>query len=291
MKKIIFSLCLVFFLTLTLISAAAPNIQVTLLNQDPDPVEQGEIVEARFKIENTGSESLYDVEVEILPSYPFTLYTGEAIRPIGKLRAGQTGADSIIIDYKLKVDEFAVEGDNEIELIVRTGKLDFSYTNDEFTIDIEDYDAPKIKPYLRETDILQENSKGTITIEIANIDEADIKFLQLTLLPDEGYKLLSSSNYIYLGDVDSDDLEREDFDIFVKTVKDGIVKIPILLEYENSDEKEYKEEFEITFEVYSSREIYKYGIKEKGYTPLIIFLLALGIISYFYWRRKRKNKE
>ena len=289
MRKIFLSLFIVCFLSLAIISAAAPHITVTLLNQDPDPVGRGEVVEVRFKIENDEFQSLYDVEVEILPSYPFTLYTGEAVRHIGKLRAGQTGADAIIVDYKLKVDKDAVEGDNEIELIVRTGKLDFSYTQDEFMIDVEEYDAPKIKPYLRDTDILQPNSKGTITIEIANIDEADIKFLQLNLLPSEDYKLLSSSDYVYLGDVDSDDTESEDFDIFVKEVKDGKVNIPILLQYEDVDEKEYREEFKITFDVYSSSELSKYSLKKRSYTATIIVIIILGIIGYFYWKKRKKR--
>jgi hypothetical protein len=288
MKKII--LCLVLVLFLTTISAAAPEIKVTLLNQDPDPVAQGDVVEARFKIENQGSETYYDVEVEILPKYPFTIYSGEAIQNIGRLRAGQTGADAVILGYKLRVDEFAVEGENEIELEVRTGDLGFSYTQDEFTIDVEEYDIPEIKAYIRETDILQSNSRGTITIEIANVDEADIKFLQLTLLPSTDYELLSSSDYVYLGDVDSDDTESEDFDIYLRNVKNQAT-IPILLKYENTDEKEYEKEYELTLDVYDSRELSKYGLKETNYTLVVfVIIIILGVIGYLYLKKRKKAR-
>jgi len=288
MKKII--LCLVLVLFLTTISAAAPEIKITLLNQDPDPVAQGDVVEARFKIENQGSETYYDVEVEILPKYPFTIYSGEAIQNIGRLRAGQTGADAVILGYKLRVDEFAVEGENEIELEVRTGDLGFSYTQDEFTIDVEEYDIPEIKAYIRETDILQSNSRGTITIEIANVDEADIKFLQLTLLPSTDYELLSSSDYVYLGDVDSDDTESEDFDIYLRNVKNQAT-IPILLKYENTDEKEYEKEYELTLHVYDSRELSKYGLKETNYTLVVlVIIIILGVIGYLYLKKRKKAR-
>jgi len=288
MKKII--LCLVLVLFLTTISAAAPEIKITLLNQDPDPVAQGDVVEARFKIENQGSETYYDVEVEILPKYPFTIYSGEAIQNIGRLRAGQTGADAVILGYKLRVDEFAVEGENEIELEVRTGDLGFSYTQDEFTIDVEEYDIPEIKAYIRETDILQSNSRGTITIEIANVDEADIKFLQLTLLPSTDYELLSSSDYVYLGDVDSDDTESEDFDIYLRNVKNQAT-IPILLKYENTDEKEYEKEYELTLDVYDSRELSKYGLKETNYTLVVlVIIIILGVIGYLYLKKRKKAR-
>ena len=283
---------LIFFLLLantSFILAEAPDIDVTLLNQDPDPAKQGEIVEVRFKIENIGTSTLEDVEIHVLPSYPFTLYSGTAIRKLGKLPASQTGADAIIIDYKLKVDERAIEGETELELSVKLGNQIFMYDDNEFLIDIEEYDTPEIRVYLRETDILQPNSKGTITIEIANVDEADIKFLQLTLLPSEDYKLISSSNYVYLGDVDSDDTESEEFDIFVKDVEEGKVNIPILLQYENSDETEYEEEFEIVFDVYTSGELSKYGIKKRSYTATIIVIIILAIIGYFYWKKRKKR--
>ena len=196
-KKIFFA---VFFILIfaNFVSALAPQISVTLLNQDPDPINQGEIVEVRFKIQNNGAETLEDIAVEILPQYPFSLYTGEAIRHIGKLRAAQTGADSVIVDYKLKVGGQAVEGDNEIELqILKDGNVWLSYTKDEFMIDVDEQDAPDIRVYLRENTILKENSKGTITLELANVGESDAKFLQLTLISTDDYKLLSSSNYIY----------------------------------------------------------------------------------------------
>ncbi len=288
MKKF-FIFLLVLFLVLPLVCANSPHITVTLLNQDPDPVGQGQVVEARFKIENDGLQTLGDVEVEFLPKYPFTLYSGDAIREIGKLRAGQTGADAIIVDYKLKVDNAAVEGDNEIELLVRSGSNEFSFTQDEFMIDIEEYNLPEIKAYLRETDIIQPNSKGSITIEVANVDEADIKFLQMTLLPNEDYKLLSASNYVYLGDVDSDDTESEDFEIFVNDVKEDVT-IPILLQYEDIEEIEHEEEFEVTFNVYNSGELSKYGLQKRSYTLIVIVILVILIIVYFYWKKRRKKE-
>ena len=287
MKKL-FTLFFICILSLTIISATA-DIAVTLLNQDPDPVGQGNVVEVRFKIENEESETLNDVEIEILPKFPFSLYTGDAITKIGKLRASQTGADAVIVDYKLKVDSTAVEGDNEIELLVRYGSSVYSYTNDEFMIDVSEYNIPELKVYLRDTDILQPNSKGSITVEIANVDEADIKFLQLSLLPHEDYTLLSSSNYVYLGDVDSDDTESEDFEIFVQDVKDGEVTIPILLQYEDEEEAEYEQEFELSFSVYDSGELSKYGLKKKSYTLMVIVIIILLILGYFYWKKRKKR--
>jgi hypothetical protein len=294
MKKIIgLFLVLMFFFSLACFSAAtsiSPQVTATLLNQDPDPVQQGDVVEARFKIENLGGATSESVVVEILPKYPFTLYSGEAKKDIGKLRAGQTGADAVIVDYKLKVDELAAEGDNEIELRLLTGyQTSISYVNNEFLIDVNDYDVPNLKVFVKENTILSGNSRGEITIEIANVDVADVKFLELTLLPNEEYMLLSSSNYVYLGDVDSDDTESEDFEIYVKDIKENKLTIPVNLKYQDSNENKYEQNVNLNINIYSSGELYKYGLKQRSIIlPIVVIIIGAGI-GYFYWRKRRKR--
>ena len=91
MKKILilFLTALILLSCVSFVSSALPSVvsqvRVTLLNQDPYPVQQGDTVELRFKIENLGGETTNDIIIEILPKYPFSLYTGEASINIGKL--------------------------------------------------------------------------------------------------------------------------------------------------------------------------------------------------------------
>lgn len=268
-----------------------PDVDVVLLNQDPDPVEQGDVVEIRFKVENTGTATLDDVELKILPNYPFTIYSGTASRNIGKLKSSLTGADAAIIDYKLRVDKDAAEGENEIELEVNTGTMTKTYDDGEFMIDVEQYNVPELNIYIKDNNILQSNTKGTLAIEVANVDLGDVEFLQMTLLPSEDYKLLSPSNYVYLGNVDSDDTDSEDFDLYVKDVEDGEVSVPVKIEYQDSNEKDYEKTVDLKFNVYSSGELRRYGLKETSYTGIIVVAI-LALLAYFYWKRKnRKNKK
>lgn len=290
-KTYLFILAITFLLTFIVpIQAKAPEILVTLLNQDPDPVSQGDMVEVRFKIENNEAETLEDIEVMILPKYPFSLYTGNPTVKIGKLRASQTGSDSVIVDYKLKVDEKAIEGDNEIELQIKSGSYITSYTNDEFLVDIAEYASPDLKFYIRESTLLGPNKKGIITIEIANVDIADVKFLQMTLLPSGDYELLSQNNYVYLGDVDSDDTESEDFEIFIKELKENEIKIPIKVEYQDADENRFEKQIDLPLKVFNSDELNKYGLKEKSYTLHVILLIVALFIGYYYFKKRKKRK-
>jgi len=289
MKSEILTFLILFlvFSNTSFILAGAPDIDVTLLNHDPDPAEQGKIVEVRFKVENLGISTTEEVELEILPSYPFSLYSGDTVRKLGKLPASQTGADALIVDYKLKVDEGALGGDTEIELLVREGSSVRFYNDNQFLIDVQEYTTPKLKAYIKENTILKPNTKGTITIELANVDVTDVKFLQFYLLPSEDYELISSSNYVYMGDVDSDDTESEDFEIFVKDAEE--VSIPVRVEYQDSNENNFEQEYNLSFKIYSSSELAKYGLKENGYALYIVIIIAI-IIIWYIWKRK-KNKR
>ncbi len=298
MAKIIATISLLLVLTVTLSfltsvslasaqTAKTPVISVTLISQDPDPVEQGDVVEVRFKVENTGALTSENIYLEILPDYPFSLYSGKAVQDLGKL-----GANPITVRYKLKVDEEAAEGDNEIRLQLKIGNgIWQTYDENNFLIDVKDYDIPDVQVYLRESTIKQAGQVGTITIEMANTDLADIKFLQLTLLPTEDYQILSSSNYVYIGDVDSDDTETEDFEIYVsKGARDEII-LPVLVKYQDINEKKYEESFSIKLRLYDSSDLRKLGLAEKNYFAYIAAGVVVAAALLIYWRSRRKQRQ
>jgi len=272
-------------------SLESSDIRVTLLNQDPDPVEQGEVVEVRFKIENLGAQTVDNVDVEILPDYPFSLYTGNSVESIGRLRAGQTGVDAPIVDFKLRVDEEAQKEENEIELKINVGDISFLYNQNEFMIDVESRDVPEIKVYIRESNILQAGERGTVTIEMANTEQGDAKFVQFTLMPTDEYQLLSTSNYVYIGDIDSDDTESEDFEIYANPSVKEFLTLPVSIQYQDEDDEKYEERVDLKLRIYSASEISRIGLKEKNYTVVIVVVIVAIIIGYLYWRKRRKRKE
>ena len=265
--------------------ASAQNVQVGLLNQDPDPVSAGDVVEARFQIETYWEGTREEVLVEIMPEYPFSLYSGDKVVRLGKLKGRQLGLDSFIVDFKLKVDEDAVDGDNEINLQVIAGETVWTY--DEFHIDVEKEDL-RLHAYIRNSDLTISGSKGTVSLEIANAGGQDIEFLQMELLNSNDYKLLSTSDYIYLGNLESDDTESEDIEVYIPEEKTE-VNIPIKLTYEVND-KIYTQEFNLNLNLLNLEEAKQIGLIKESYTPqilgVVIFILVLLIAWKIYRRRK-----
>lgn len=269
----------------------APDLSVTLLNQDPDPVKKGEVVKVRFKIENTGSETYENILVEILPDQPFRLYEGNRVKTIGKLRSSQTGADAAIVDFKLRVAEDAVAGENEIELKVTAGNLVYMYENNEFMIDIEKYNLPSLRAYIRESSILQAGQRGTVVVEIANTDLGDAQFVELTLQPTENYQILSSSNYIYLGDIESDDTESEEFEIYVDPDIGNVLEIPLLIKYQDGNEVAHEKEITLELRIFNAGELKTLGFENnsKVIPILLVILIVLAGLIYMHLRFRKKR--
>tara|TARA_Y100000310_G_scaffold307978_1_gene350627 strand:+ start:1239 stop:2105 length:867 start_codon:yes stop_codon:yes gene_type:complete len=277
--------CLAIAISLVLPIALAQNVQVGLINQDPDPVNAGDVVEIKFKIENYWETTRDNVIIEIFPEFPFTLYSGSTKRNIGTLEGRQISSDSVIVDYLLKVDKDAVDGDHEINVAVNVGNTYWEY-DDMFYIDVKK-EKLNLKTYIRSSDIIIAGSKGSVSLELANAGGYNIEFLELILLPSTDYKLLSTSNYAYIGDLDSDDTESEEFSIYVS---EGIseVKIPIKLIYEINDYT-YEEEETLTLKILTNEEAENIGLIKISYARYIWSGLLIGIILLFIFKKLKKQ--
>ncbi len=417
MKKII-SLILIMALIMCIFAIsvnayiAAPRIKVTMLNQDPDPVEPGQVVEVRFKVENTRGATNDDIEIQVVPKYPLSLYGDSAIKDLGMMRGVQRGSDAVIVDYKFKVDEKASEGETEVEIKYKIGLNSWVVYNDgEFMIDIETHDAilevtevdvptenvapgetaevsltiknnadslikeikvrlgvegmsvenipfapigttaeqsfyrldaneiikvkynlgikadaasqlynipfmisytdengnkynktdvfglmvgdePEIIAYIEETDLIDSGMKGMFTVEIANSGVTDIKFVKLIIEETDAFELLSS-NIIYLGDIDSDDTETEQFDAFLRSTEKNEVIVPVKLEYRDANNKAYTKSFQLPIKLYTSKEIKQMGLKPKSSAPIfiVIIIFIAGFFAYRWWKKKNTKKK
>jgi len=415
MKKIHFLAITVICLLLASVFVTAavpqsPDVGLTLVSQSPDPVEPGQIVKIKFKVENAGSETPDDVIVKILPKYPFTIYGDNEEKNVGKLRSSTTGADSVEVEFQLKVDENAVEDETELELEVEiTEGATIKYVNNEFMIDIQTHDAvldiidveidpeqvapgdvasveisvkneadsllkdivfklemddstipfapyqsssekrisqlnsdyqkslnfqiivspdadaglykiplnisyndeqgnsythgdllaiqvgktPVLKAYIKKTEVLQSGQAGSITLEIANSDIVDVNNLELELTESSEYQLVNPSNYFYLGDLDADDTESEEIDIYVPGDLEE-VSIPIKLTYTDDNNQEYQQNFNLDLNLYSSSELKKLGLTQSSnssYWIIFIILIIAGVGYYVYRKRKKKNQK
>jgi hypothetical protein len=402
MKKLsIFIIMIVLSIFLSTIAIADPlNLQVTLESQSPDPVEPGEVVTIKIKLENLGEETRDNAIVKFKESAQFTIYNDNLEKNVGRLRGGATGADSVIVEFDIKVDEAAVEGDQTFDFTVQVGTSITTYsqvieieTRDailditsisiepeqippgqngivqiftknladsllrdiKFTLDLSDVplapyqsssqrsisqlqtnhqlplsfnliadpsatpglykiplnisytdesgrsylisellavpvgEFPQIQTYIKKSTVLQAKSSGVITIELANAGTSDVKFMEMIIEESSDYEIISTSNYFYIGDIDSDDTESEEINIFVNKGVD-VLSLPITLQYYDANNNIYDETRVLELDLYSKSELKRFGlISSSNSSTIVILLLIVG--GVFFWYRKRKGKK
>lgn len=107
--------------SITAVVPAGAKLDISLISQESDPANPGEIVDLRFKVENTGGSSTDNLYFEFIEEYPFEVYTGDAQQSIGSLQGWQKDEEGVIVLYKIKVDESAVEKTYYVDIRYKEG--------------------------------------------------------------------------------------------------------------------------------------------------------------------------
>lgn len=217
---------LFFLLFLTSNIWAAPNssefiegvaLKVNLLNQTPDPVRAGEIVELRFGITNQGNTAVENLIATLDLAYPFTLIPDEEpTRVINKIFSFQSTDNAQILKYKLFIDKDTPNGDYEIllklkkedQLITSIYKFNISVIGKEYAQIITINKANIDFGIIEKLDFLITNtgnsplknitfswSESTETLLPVNSDNTKyIKFLDVSESTTISYNVMANSN-------------------------------------------------------------------------------------------------
>jgi len=214
--------------------AKSHDIEVNIINQEPDPAEPGRYVDVRFKFDNNGSGEARNVKVEILPKYPFSLDPGqEAVRNIGTIQSRQRGDVGVIVKYRLRIDKDAVEGENELKIRFKID-TDAWIELEEFMVDIQTHDAIlAIDSVSLDPKALEPGSSGIIKIVLSNKADSVLKNIKLNLgLGDLPLVPVDSTNEKSVYKIDSrQDYEFEFNILATPDAESGVYKVPISLHY------------------------------------------------------------
>jgi hypothetical protein len=119
----------------------------------------------------------------------------------------------------------------------------------------------------------------------------DIKLMNMKLMPSNKYRILSNDE-VYIGNIDSDDYETADFKLFIEKSKEKQIKVPVVLEYKDANNNDFKEAIELTLDLYSASEAKKFGLKKgNGFVGnlVIAVIVVAGLFIYRKWRKHKKK--
>lgn len=248
-NKLIIGFCILILLAINMAWAQTTyqpakihDVAVTLISQEPDPAEPGKYVDVRFKFDNNGSGEAKDVEAEILPEYPFSLDKGvDSTKRIGTLQSMQRGDVGAIAKYRLRVDENAVEGENDIKIRYRLNKESWIQP-DPFKIKIQTHDAIlSVDDVSVDKDMLEPGSSSVVKIKVSNKADSilqDVKArLELGGLP---FAPVGSTNEKSIYKIDAKENYEFDFKILVNPeAKSGVYQVPLKIAYSDDLGKNY----------------------------------------------------
>ncbi|MBR9677606.1 hypothetical protein GOV04_05695 [Candidatus Woesearchaeota archaeon] len=145
---------------------------------------------------------------------------------------------------------------------------------------------PDIITMIDSNTVVAGQNAGEVSLKFVNKGFTDIKFFTVEVMDNGAYEVVSPSRIVYIGDIDSDDFETADFNIFMtKNVKE--VLLPVKIEYRDANNKLYTQNLEIPLKINDAAKLGNSSSK----SGLIIFLLLAAGGGYWYYRRRKKKKS
>jgi hypothetical protein len=240
---LLFSLCVQPVLaedesTSNMSSGLDKGLTVDLLNQDPDPVKPGDILEVRISIQNTGYDDLENCVIEIKPEYPFKALAGEKlVQNIGTLGKRSEDNRQKVVKFKLGLENDVNEGKYPLKVYFNTNqnnnkpsitkKLNIE-VDSESNAEIEYINIEKMVP----------GEKTNLVFGIKNVGNSPLKNAMFSwecandvILP------VGSSNVKHINLIDIGETANVSFGVLTNVnTKPGLYKLDMLLTYDDIEE-------------------------------------------------------
>lgn len=263
-------------------------LSVKQVSTEPSSLVPGKISVVVFELENMADSFLSDIKIRINfleNDLPFSPIDSTTEKRIYVIESGKTETMEFNImalpDAKSGVYRIPVE-------ITYSDSTGNSYTRTDL-IGLVVGDKPVLQIYVDKSSVIKGGQAGEVQILLVNPGLTDIKFLNIELLDSEDFEKIST-NKVYIGNLDSDDIDTVEFKLYVKPTSEQNIVLPINAIYLDANNNEYTEKIDVPLRIYTSGEISSYGLGEKNNNIWIVWLLIAAGAGYFiykkFWKRK-----
>ena len=97
----------------------------------------------------------------------------------------------------------------------------------------------------------------------------------------------------YLGDIDSDDFDKVDYNVIINEDASNSITFPVTLKFMDATNKEFTENANLVLKTYSLKEAREVGLvdKPKIVPYVVIFVLIVGYIVYRTLKKRKLKKK
>lgn len=143
----------------------------------PFPAQPGEYIDLFTGVSNEGSSSVSGVQCRIEPAFPFTLDNNEiALKEVGILAPRQ----GFLLKYKVRVDQNAVAGDNELKFSCKTESTGFVTAKMGIFVQAKEANLDLEKISVNPTTV-KPGAQEVVTIRLTNTAKITLKDILATL--------------------------------------------------------------------------------------------------------------
>lgn len=246
---------------------------------EPEQIIPGQTAKVTLKLENIGSISVKNVDVQLdLDDSKFSTIGTGSVQRLSTIGAGRQA-----------VVTFNIASDTSTEVKLYNIPVMISYQDTKN----KEYDTtakismlmnaePAIEVIVDEAQFPAQKTPGIVSLQVINRGIGNIKYATMRLIGSPEYEILSPSNLAYVGNLDSDDFENVDFKIKPKVENP---EIQVELEYKDEYNVDFKESYTLPMKIFSAKEL------GKSSTPwmLILFVIAAVIVGVVYFRKRMKK--
>lgn len=247
MIVMVFTMCLSFTSFVVADSDDFAYLDITLLNQDPDPAEQGEYLDLRWKVVKRGNKQMEDITFNLELEYPFFFdQTDEAEKKLGSWKGYSDDKEYYILHYRVRVDDEALEDTYDIKLKI-SHDIDGVYVAKEFEIEVGDKKNPEFvlgNLVTSPIKLLADTDENKLQATLENIGDENAETVRMELELPEGFTpTYGYSTRANLGIVEAGGSKTGTFYVNLdETVSQGEYDGMITIHYKeaNDDDNEYK---------------------------------------------------
>ncbi|MBS3126045.1 COG1361 S-layer family protein [Candidatus Woesearchaeota archaeon] len=271
------------------VQTAAPLLSIQAITIEKGYLEPGRQRAVNFEMKNMAYSLLRNVRLSLdLNNIP--------ISPVGstneRIYREITPREAFNVTYLLLADADAASKVYKVPLDIKYTDNTGRNQTQKPTVGLMVKEVPDFSVNLEETTAYYSGQKGKVVLSLSNRGASDIKYASMELLESEDYEILSAPR-IYIGNLESDDFETVEFDVFLKAKK-GDASLLVKVEYKDSFNLDHSKVETIPLTVYSKGDAKKYGLvaaSSKSGFIVVLLIVAGAYFGYRKWWKNRKNPK
>ncbi len=261
-------------------------VAVDNVSSDPREIPPGGTGKVTISLKNTANSVLKDVSVKLdlassgIPFSPMGSATEKKIYIMNSLEEKNVAFDVI-------TDPDADAKPYKIPLTIKYhDDVGTNYTkSDVITLIVGS--KPEIATGIESSTILSPGDRGSINVNVVNKGLTKIKFLTVSIGQSDKYKILSA-DYVYIGELKSDDYQNSKFDLYVNSDANNVV-VPITLTYRDGNNNPYVETEKLNLVLYTPAQLNAMGLRQSD-TGSSLFIVAAVLIVFYFLHKKFLKK-